>query len=258
MNRVRKWWGLVPFLCLLGALLLLAGCAGGMEEESAEAPVPEATWAPEGEPLADVESAEEAGEPAPLPRTPAPLATVLPTPDFGSIAYDVPDNMVRGEAVQVILLVSPSEDAALLAALEEELESVGQDPDNPQTATIKVAAYMAAQLDGAPGDAFDIVPLQADNAQPLNEDGPTQWEWTVVPLKGGRHRLILRIDRLVERGDILEPLKEEVHRDDVVVDVPVGLRLQDAAGGFDLKWLAGVFIFPLFFYILSRRDKSGE
>jgi hypothetical protein len=25
---------------------------------------------------------------------------------------------------------------------------------------------------------------------------------------------------------------------------------------FDLKWLAGVFIFPFFFYILSRRDSD--
>ena len=34
--------------------------------------------------------------------------------------------------------------------------------------------------------------------------------------------------------------------------------LQDALGGFDFKWLAGVLIFPLFFYILSRRDKKND
>jgi hypothetical protein len=47
--------------------------------------------------------------------------------------------------------------------------------------------------------------------------------------------------------------------DEVTVEVPFGLRIRDALGGFDLKWLAGVFIFPLFFYILSRRDHDrGE
>ena len=117
---------------------------------------------------------------------------------------------------------------------------------------------MYADLVSSPSDAFEITPHQAPK-QELGDDEPEQWEWTVIPKKGGTHRLILRIDRLV--GDNIEdalPLKEEVHRDEVTVEVPFGLRVRDAVGGFDLKWLAGVFIFPLFFYILSRRDSSRE
>jgi hypothetical protein len=62
-------------------------------------------------------------------------------------------------------------------------------------------------------------------------------------------------------GESLEEarrFKEEVHRDEVTVEVPASLKVQDAVGGFDLKWLASVFIFPLFFYILSRRERNKE
>ena len=246
-------------LALTLLCLALAACGGeAPDEETAayyyeyEEPLEEAAdMAPDiSEPASEAGSG---GQP-----TAVPLPTIEPTPDFGSIAYDVPNNMVREEEVQVILLVSPSEEADLATALAEELEEVGQDPDNVQTATVEVAKRMSASLTSAPADAFEIVPLQAADEQLLRDDGPTQWEWTVVPLLGGTHRLILRIDRLVERDGVIEPLKEEVHRDDVTVEVPMGLRVQDAWSGFDIKWLAGVFIFPLFFYILSRREKHKE
>ena len=245
----------LALLCL--ALAACGGTAGeAPDEETAyyyeyEEPLEEAADVdPDmGEPASEAGSG---GQPTAVP------AAVEPTPDFGSIAYDVPNNMVREEEVQVILLVSPSEEADLATALAEELEEVGQDPDNVQTARVEVAKRMSASLTSAPADAFEIVPLQAADEQLLRDDGPTQWEWTVVPLLGGTHRLILRIDRLVERDGIIEPLKEEVHRDDVTVEVPMGLRVQDAWSGFDIKWLAGVFIFPLFFYILSRRDKKND
>ncbi len=209
----------------------------------------------------DIADIIEEAEPAEVGSGGQPTATaaaVAPTPDFGSIIYDVPQEMVRAEEVQIILLVSPSEEVDLRAALEAELAEVGQEPGNVTEATVKVAKRMSASLTSAPSDAFEIVPLQAADEQPIREDEPTQWEWTVVPLLGGTHRLILRIDRLVERDGVSELLKEEVHRDDVTVDVPVSMRLQDAWGSFDIKWLAGVFIFPLFFYILSRRDGSKE
>jgi hypothetical protein len=165
--------------------------------------------------------------------------------------------MVRSKPVQVILLVSPSEEN-LVEALQDELADAGQEAENVQTAVVKVAKYMSATLVGAPEDAFEIIPVQATAKQQLQEDEPTQWEWTVVPRVGGTHRLILRIDRLVERDGEEELFKEEVLRDDVIVEVPVGMRLQDAWGSFDWKWLAGALLFPLFFYWLSRRDKKRE
>ena len=100
--------------------------------------------------------------------------------------------------------------------------------------------------------------MQATAKQQLQDNEPTQWEWTVVPRVGGTHRLILRIDRLVERDGEEELFKEEVLRDDVTVEVPIGMRVQDAWGRFDWKWLAGALIFPLFFYWLTRRDKRRD
>jgi hypothetical protein len=188
----------------------------------------------------------------PLPAEPS------PTPDFGSVAYDVPTEMVRSQPVQVILLVSPSEEEDLVGALGDELAEAGQDADNVQTAVVEVAKYMSATLVGAPEDTFEIIPVQATAKQQLQDNEPTQWEWTVVPRVGGTHRLILRIDRLVERDGEEELFKEEVLRDDVTVEVPIGMRVQDAWGRFDWKWLAGALIFPLFFYWLTRRDKRRD
>jgi hypothetical protein len=243
------------------------------EETAAEEPISEApaeepaeeeapfdmapTEPPSGGPA---DGSAEAGEPAISPdATPtAVLPTVEPTPDFGSVAYDVPEKMVREQAVEVILLVSPSEEADLVTLLEAELEEVDQEPQNVTAAQVKVGRFMYADLYSSPSDAFEITPHQAPK-QELDDDEPQQWEWSVIPKRGGTHRLILRIDRLI--GENIEdalPVKEEVHRDVVTVEVPFGLRVRDAVGGFDLKWLAGVFIFPLFFYILSRRDQNKE
>jgi hypothetical protein len=250
-------------LWLIAICLSLAACGGAMEETS-EAPAEVELG---GESVAPgLEQPGEASEPgapqtAPTlesqPPTPQP-AEPSPTPDFGSVAYDVPSEMVRSQPVQVILLVSPSEDEDLVDVLGDELAEAGQEPDNVQTAVVEVARYMSATLVGAPQEAFEIIPLQDQAKQQLETEQPTQWEWTVVPRVGGRHRLILRIDRLVERDGQEELFKEEVLRDDVTVEVPVGMRLQDAWGDFDLKWLAGALIFPLFFYWLSRRDRRRE
>ncbi|MFL7840085.1 MAG: hypothetical protein ACK2U0_13105 [Candidatus Promineifilaceae bacterium] len=237
----RLAWG--AGLCLLTLSMILAACGGAMGE-SAEAPG-------EGEPY---ESISTVAAPTAVP-------TIEPTPDFGTVAYDVPHEMVREKAVEVILLASSSEEEDLTGALEEELQEVDQAPQNVTTAQIEVARYMFATLDSAPSDAFEIVPHQSEK-QELSDDEPTQWEWTVIPQKGGTHRLILRIDRVVGDGANAESFKEEVHRDEVTVEVPFSLKVRDALSGFDLKWLAGVFIFPLFFYILGRRDqekkKEGE
>jgi hypothetical protein len=249
-----KWFGAWQAAIWMTAVCLVLTACGGAMEESAEAPAESVDAAT---PELELEQPEGAAEPIAM-ATLAPQPTPPPTPDFGSVAYDVPSQMVRSKPVQVILLVSPSEEEDLVGALEDELADAGQEADNVRTAVLEVAKYMSATLVGAPEDAFEIIPVQATAKQQLQEDEPTQWEWTVVPRVGGTHRLILRIDRLVERDGEEELFKEEVLRDDVIVEVPVGMRLQDAWGSFDWKWLAGALLFPLFFYWLSRRDKKRE
>ena len=253
-----KWFGAWQAAIWMTAVCLVLAACGGAMEESAEAPA-ESVEAATPEP--ELEQPEGAAEPIAVatlaPQPTPPPSEPQPTPDFGSVAYDVPSQMVRSKPVQVILLVSPSEED-LVEALQDELADAGQEADNVQTAVVKVATYLSATLVGAPEDAFEIIPVQATAKQQLQEDEPTQWEWTVVPRVGGTHRLILRIDRLVERDGEEELFKEEVLRDDVIVEVPVGMRLQDAWGSFDWKWLAGALLLPLFFYWLSRRDKKRE
>jgi hypothetical protein len=116
----------------------LAACAGGMEETAEE------TAAEETPPLdlapaeaSDTDGFGSGGQPEDSSSTETvPTAvppTVEPTPDFGTIAYDVPQSMVREKPVEIILLVSPSEGADLVTVLEEELEEVNQEPQNVTT-----------------------------------------------------------------------------------------------------------------------------
>ncbi len=166
--------------------------------------------------------------PTALPRS---TPTPRPTPDFGSVAYDVPTQMVRGEIVQVVLLVSPDEDSseALTRQLADELAEVDQTPGNVITATVRTARRMSAQLSAIPSDAFDIVPLQTSNIQFLDDIEPTKWEWSVRPLTGGTHQLSL----VIERFEVIdgEPTLrgEESYRDAITVEVPPSLLVQDFA-----------------------------
>lgn len=258
MKRYGFWQ---TILAVTAVCLALSSCGGAMEETAeemvpAEEPVDIVPDIGLEEPAAEAppEMGDAVGEPD-VPTIEA--AQPTPTPDFGSVAYEVPQRMVRNEPVQVILLVSPSEDADLVDALEEELADAGQEPGNVTTATVEVAKSMRAQLVASPEEAFDIQRLQ-NPTQPLSETEPTQWEWAVVPRIGGTHRLILVIDRIVDYDGGEQEVKEEVLRDAVTVEVPIALRLQDAMGSFDIKWLAGVLIFPFFFYWLNRRDSRKE
>ena len=182
------------------------------------------------------------------------------TPDFGSIAYDVPKHMIQDEEVQVILLVSPSEDDNLVMKLGEELEEVEQQPGNVVTATIKMAKRMSATLTGVPTSAFEIVPIQAHDEQRIYDDKPTQWEWTVLPKEGGTHRLILHIDRLVEMEGIVEHLQEEVYRDDVTVEVTLSRRIKDfSASLFNVNGLVGLIVVSLLTVLFTRwLNKRGS
>ncbi len=279
---------LLPALLLLAAIAL-AACAGGSEDVGVEQPVtavhviptldvaedpleqptvenvvdaveamtPELAEEPPiiatGEDdVSGEEPDEQPPDPTTAPATPAPR----PTPDFGSVAYDVPTQMVRGEIVQVILLVSPNEgdSETLTTQLTKELEEVDQTPGNVITATVRTARRMSAQLSAVPSDAFDIVPLQTSNIQFLDDVEPTKWEWSVRPLTGGTHQLSL----VIERFEVIdgEPTLrgEESYRDAITVEVPPAQLVGDFAasplGILAFLALAGVIGLTLY---LRRR-----
>lgn len=255
----------ITALVLLALLLVFAACAGSMDEES-EA-VTEPGIAITAEVTGDTVTEEPVSEPEDIAgndETPAPAIPTLPpaTPsvDFGSVAYDVPTSMVRGEITQVILLVSPTEDEeeALVTTLTEELEEIGQSPSNVITATVRVARRMSANLTAIPPDAFEIVPLQSSDIQFLDEREPTKWEWTVRPLTGGTHQLSLVIERWAVIDGEPTLRSEESYRDNITVAVPPGLRVRDfAASPFGIIVLLGLVAVIGLSVVLRRRSASG-
>jgi hypothetical protein len=106
-----KWFGAWQAAIWMTAVCLVLTACGGAMEESAEAPAESVEAAT---PELELEQPEGAAEPieavtlAPQP-TP-PHAEPQPTPDFNSVACDVPSQIVCSQPVQVILLVSPYEE----------------------------------------------------------------------------------------------------------------------------------------------------
>lgn len=110
----------------------------------------------------------------------------------GRLAYDVPDSMQVNRTSRVELAVSSGQ-------LDETVAAGISNPDNPQFAAIWVGSKMTAELidyDGTPSNPnFEIVRVGSFKEQSVEiaDSIPTVWEWKVVPLKAGDHKLQVKV-----------------------------------------------------------------
>lgn len=110
----------------------------------------------------------------------------------GRLAYDVPDSMQVNTTSRVELAVSSGQ-------LDETVAVGISNPDNPQFAGIWVGGKMTAELidyNGTPSNPnFEIVRVGSFKEQSVEmiDSIPTIWEWKVVPLKAGDHKLQVKV-----------------------------------------------------------------
>jgi hypothetical protein len=206
-------------LFVITLALLLSAC-GGMP--ATEAPVategPVATEAPQftpGPPLASMDL----------------IDTVLRTDNSGSIAYNAPETVKRGETIKIQLLLSPTKSP-------EELQQQIVESGQVVSATIEITPLMKAVLRPADSEAFVIQDLHDAAVQLILTGEPTEWKWAVTAKKPGEQIIILSLYRLVKYDGQDYWRLVNTYESHIIVTVTIGQRLQM----IDWKWLVGILL----------------
>jgi hypothetical protein len=138
------------------------------------------------------------------------------------LAYNMPTTMVRGQRVEVSLVVDATAAGKPEAALPRLRGAV-------VTGTTKISRFMSAELEGA---AFKIEPGEPEQKL-VTEAGPVQWRWVVTPMEEGEEQpLVLNLYAHVEEedGELSLPVAIKSFQDYFKVDVTLWDRISDGVG----------------------------
>ncbi|MDA1100422.1 MAG: hypothetical protein O2967_15705 [Proteobacteria bacterium] len=138
--------------------------------------------------------------------------------DTAPLAYNRPDTMVRGDTIEISLVIDPTEQGKPSARLKG---LIGKIVDEK----IKVSRTMSAELHGI---NFRVEP-KGPQKRLVTKVAPVRWDWAVTPLVAGRD-MALTLDvniHFQEQGKVSLPVTVRAYRDRIFVDVAAWDRIKD-------------------------------
>ena len=174
----------------------------------------------------------------------------------GLIAYSVPSEMEVDEDYLVKVRISKQNDKTVLLVGDREIP-ISDNLDSVKIESITISPIMSASLLSSKKD-FEITPLSTD-IQNIDDEGYTEWAWSVSPLKGGENNLKLNVKiRIKEDGN-------DYYKDITVFErkIKVKSNLGSSIKDFIVKnweWFMGVIFIPLFqwLWLLWKRKKEEK
>jgi hypothetical protein len=174
----------------------------------------------------------------------------------GLIAYSVPNEMQVGEEYSVKVRISKQNDKTVLLVGDREIP-ISDNLDSVKVESITVSPIMSASLLSSKKD-FEITPLSTD-IQNIDDEGYTEWAWSVSPLQGGENNLKLNVKiRIKEDGN-------DYYKDITVFErkIKVKSNIGSSIKDFILnnwEWFMGVIFIPLFqwLWLLWKRKKEKK
>jgi hypothetical protein len=182
---------------------------------------------------------------ASVPRA-APEENILEKLRAANFIYNRVGDMWRGEPVDVILKLVPSE-------LEKpQIPSVFL--GKRTTGTVKITPEVSVELRGSAG--FAIVPL-TEVRKTISFSAPTSWQWKVTPEIAGENNLLtLSIYAHVDNGS---PYTLEVYEDKINVKVTIAQQARDIIAHVNPLWAFFIAVIPpVFGGITWLRRKLGK
>jgi hypothetical protein len=174
----------------------------------------------------------------------------------GLIAYSVPNEMQVGEEYSVKVRISKQNDKTVLLVGDREIP-ISDNLEDIRVESITVSPIMSASLLSSKKD-FEITSLSTD-IQNIDDEGYTEWAWSVSPLQGGENNLKLNVKiRIKEDGN-------DYYKDITVFErkIKVKSNLGSSVKDFVLnnwEWFMGAIFIPLFqwFWLLWKRKKEKK
>ncbi|MCX7011184.1 MAG: hypothetical protein NTW86_01220 [Candidatus Sumerlaeota bacterium] len=233
--------GFLAFCAAAGLGLLLAACSGDASKKDAASGSREldSTSAPPSH-SRSVDDLE--------PPKPTGVDGLLKTLDWGNIAFNAPESMVRNKPGMIHLLLSLNQSIDDLA---RQIEAEG----SKQGARIQVSNRMEARLTGT---SFQIAAVNPET-QAVTADAPTEWKWEVRPIASGKQMLHLTLTALLTLDGQPAPRTIRTFDKAIEVNVTLGQRASDLLSS-QWEWLWMVLIAPMAAWGVSRlrRRSRGE
>lgn len=175
--------------------------------------------------------------------------------DEGEIAYNVPESMKVGESYNIRVRISKKQITEQLINGNGNGVSIN-DPNVESIVTlnnIRVSNTMSAALYGN-NEEYKIV-SNSTETQDIEDQGYTEWEWSVEPLKSGNNTL-----RLVVKVQIRD---NGVFKDIVVFEKQIPIKSNAV---YSLKkfvtsqwhWITTTFMLPLFIWWYKRKKEKEK
>ena len=172
------------------------------------------------------------------------------------MAYTVPGEMQVGKTYPIRLRISKTKNKIELIEGDRNITIYDSTIKSKVIIeSIRVESIMSAQLIGD-SDKFQITPLSTE-LQNIEENGYTEWEWRIKPLKGGKTylKLIVKV-RVKEDG-------QEFYKDITVFDKNVDVKSNI---GFSLwsfiqkywQWIVTTIIIPLVIWWWKNRKTEKK
>ena len=174
----------------------------------------------------------------------------------GLIAYSVPTEMEVGDDYLVKVRISKKDDRTVLLVGDREIP-ISDNLEDVRVESITVSPIMSASLLSSKRD-FEITTLSTE-IQNIDDEGYTEWSWSVIPLQGGENNLKLNVKiRIKEDGnDYYKDIT--VFERKIKVKSNIGSSIKDFIFN-NWEWFMGVIFIPLFqwFWLLWKRRKEKK
>lgn len=172
----------------------------------------------------------------------------------GIIAYSVPNEMIVGKYYSVKLRISKDTNKSKLILGDREIPINDVSVSSKITIeSIRIESVMSAQLISEEV-SFKIEPKSTE-FQNIEDNGYTEWQWRITPLKGGSNFLKLLVKVRVKND------KEEFYKDIIVFDKNVNVK-SNALFSFKTwintywQWLLSTIIIPFIIWIYKNKKRE--
>ena len=179
-----------------------------------------------------------------------------------AMVFHIDDTMQIGTGYKVTLALGKDLSLDDLKA-EVQLSTNAKAEDLRTDTTLKVAAEMRARLkDLSPAGekSFDITSLsESGDIQEINEetDNKAFWQWNVIPLKEGKHRIELVVDIVLDR-------KRSIFLPSRTMDVMIHSKPESIGSKFSVffekywQWMITAIIIPIIIAWLTTRIRQRQ
>jgi hypothetical protein len=188
-------------------------------------------------------------KPPPIPKSDRPLwdaiqKSVAAQLHIGSVAFNTPTALDRGETAEIEFLLSPKQS---IKRLKERISQAG----DREGARVQISDYMEADLSGL---NFSITRIGSER-QLVLPDSTTRWAWEITPTRSGVLHLHLTLTAILTTHGEERELEIRTFEKTLSIRVAWPVKVKDFVHE-NWQWLWTTILVPLGVWAGQRRRQS--